>query len=662
MEGTANEREITDLLGVNNCILFNSRNIIERSTGLCKVHSRIPLSKLLLYRINPDLFVGIIFLTELFYHVTLLPAPLFSMTDEAGNIQVISDSLCSFLGIQEPMNALGKREEEYIKKDHHKFTSTEKASPALHETSLESVNFRGETVFYKYNGDLPDWPSEFKVEITFHSNDNSMPNMLLWASEWEEGDLHDGYHPDGKGIHFSRIRSGKQYRYFIKENGKLLHYVNSNEYLQGTPIKVSIEMQNGNIIFTENDFRIGVWEIPSWAFQNAGKRLYLFLRSNEQAKLQNIKIGYREMDSGKWKGRTSVETGRAKVGTTEYSLLYSSAMEVVSGNIFTLHLFNDITELHRAISADESEIIRNIKKDAEAVAVSDLSVLIEGETGTGKEVLARAIHDLSKRKDGPFIKVDCSVLPENMVESELFGHMKGAFTGAISDYTGKLEQAQNGTLFIDEISNLSLRTQAKLLGFLQDYKFQRVGGTKTISLDIRIICAANIPLEDLIKSGKFRDDLYYRVNQYRFALPPLRKRKENIPEFAEQFIREANTKYNRFVQGITPEAYRKIFAYDWPGNIRELKNTVMRGVLFCKSAHIKPVDISFGSASANTEFKDTTNSLSKIKRKSRSSLKIPKEKVENLYRQHNRNITEIARTLDLSRPSVYKLLREYSIS
>ncbi|HEV2765186.1 MAG TPA: sigma-54 dependent transcriptional regulator [Pyrinomonadaceae bacterium] len=226
-----------------------------------------------------------------------------------------------------------------------------------------------------------------------------------------------------------------------------------------------------------------------------------------------------------------------------------------------------------------SPAIQNILKQARAVADTNVTILLAGENGTGKEVVARAIHEESARALKPFVAVSCAALPETLIESELFGHEKGAFTGATSARKGRFELADGGTLFLDEIGELSPAVQVKLLRVLQERAFERVGGTKTVTVDIRLIAASNRDLEDEVESGKFRRDLFYRLNVVPLRLPPLRERREDIPVLAAHFAAKAAEKHNRPQAELDPALVEALQEYDWPGNVRELENLVERLVV-----------------------------------------------------------------------------------
>jgi len=230
--------------------------------------------------------------------------------------------------------------------------------------------------------------------------------------------------------------------------------------------------------------------------------------------------------------------------------------------------------------------MQEIYKVIGQVAPSDVTVLLRGESGTGKELMARAIYQHSLRSNQLFLPINCAAIPDTLLESELFGHEKGAFTGASSRRIGKLEQCQGGTIFLDEIGDMSLSTQAKLLRILQEKSFERLGGRETIRVDIRFIVATNKDLEEAIPEGEFREDLYYRLNVVSIKIPPLRERKEDIPALVSYFLKKFNRESKRKIVGITPAAMEKITSYGWPGNVRQLENVLKRAMLLCQGEWI----------------------------------------------------------------------------
>ena len=228
--------------------------------------------------------------------------------------------------------------------------------------------------------------------------------------------------------------------------------------------------------------------------------------------------------------------------------------------------------------------MQDVYKVIERVANSNATILIRGESGTGKELVARAIHFNSPRSAKPFIAVSCAALPETLLESELFGHEKGAFTGAVGQKAGRFELANQGTLFLDEIAEVSLAMQVKLLRVLQERKFERVGGTKTLSMDVRMIAATNRDLEDAVAAAEFREDLYYRLQVIQVYLPPLRDRKEDIPPLVEHFVEKFNKQNGREIKFVSSDCMELLMRYGWPGNIRELENAIERGVVLADPA------------------------------------------------------------------------------
>lgn len=238
-----------------------------------------------------------------------------------------------------------------------------------------------------------------------------------------------------------------------------------------------------------------------------------------------------------------------------------------------------------------SRVMESVLEGALQVADSQATVLLRGESGTGKELIASAIHYASPRADKSLIKVACAALPENLLESELFGYERGAFTGAIERKIGRFELANGGTIFLDEIGDLSLATQVKLLRVLQEKEFERLGGTQTIKVDVRVICATHRNLEEMVKEGKFREDLFYRINVFPIQIPPLRERKEDIPLLVDHFIQKYSKENKKKIRGINRAALDILMAYDFPGNVRELENVIERAVVICHRDLISPRDL-----------------------------------------------------------------------
>jgi putative PEP-CTERM system response regulator len=241
----------------------------------------------------------------------------------------------------------------------------------------------------------------------------------------------------------------------------------------------------------------------------------------------------------------------------------------------------------------KSKVMKEIFKIVRQIADSKSTVLIMGESGTGKELISRAIHYKSNRKDYPFVTINCAAIPETLIESELFGHEKGAFTNAIEKKLGRFETAHQGTLFLDEIGELSLSTQAKILRFLEEKEFNRVGGSKTIKVDVRLITATNKDLNQLLKKEVFREDLYYRINVVPIVIPPLRERREDVPLLLDHFIKYFNFENNKNVKGFSGEAFEMMMNYEWPGNVRELENLIERVIALTHNEYIQANELPF---------------------------------------------------------------------
>ena len=313
---------------------------------------------------------------------------------------------------------------------------------------------------------------------------------------------------------------------------------------------------------------------------------------------------------------------------------------------------------------DSSPPIISITKMIAQVAKSTATILISGESGTGKELVAKAIHYHSNRKNKPFITVNCTAMPEQIIESELFGHVKGSFTGAWKDKRGIVEEADHGTLFLDEIGALNMAMQAKLLRLLQEGEYKPVGGLTTQQADIRFVAATNQDLKKLIEAKQFREDLYYRLNVINLHLPPLRDRKENIPILAYHFLEKFNSLNNKKIGGIDPEAISALMSKSWPGNIRELENCIERGVILCQSDTIKISDILPQEPVAHTSpLFDYNIYTLPFKEAKEMVIKAFHNKYINWVLQQNKgNISRAAEQAELQRQYLHRLIKEENIN
>ncbi len=302
-----------------------------------------------------------------------------------------------------------------------------------------------------------------------------------------------------------------------------------------------------------------------------------------------------------------------------------------------------------------SEPMLRVLETVSQVAPSEATVLISGESGTGKEMIAGAIHHNSERKDGPFVKINCAALTETLLESELFGHEKGAFTGAHRRKEGRFRQAHGGSLFLDEISETSPAMQVKLLRVLQEREITRVGGEDVIPVDVRLIAATNRDLLQAIQSGRFREDLYYRLNVVSIRMPPLRERREDIPLLAQQFLERFAEANGKDIQGLTPQAMDRLLRHDWPGNVRELMNAMERAVVLSRGAVLDAGDISAPPGPPGEDVLSSESDPSKG-----SSLEaLERAAILNTLEETGGNKSEAARRLGITRKTLHKRLKKY---
>lgn len=296
----------------------------------------------------------------------------------------------------------------------------------------------------------------------------------------------------------------------------------------------------------------------------------------------------------------------------------------------------------------ETPAMGEIRRSVDKIAPTDATVLITGENGTGKDVLSREIHAASSRKNRPLVCVDAGAITETLFESELFGHVKGAFTDAHADHMGKFEQANGGTLFLDEIGNIPLHLQAKLLRVLQNRTVTRVGSEKEIAIDIRLICATNMDLEEMVAEGRFREDLYYRINTVQMHLPALRERTADILPLAELFLKKYATKYRRPVESIAADAAQRLVSHSWSGNIRELQNVIEKAVILSEGKILKLKDLSLGKPAKTIAPAQT---LEETEEKT----------IREALARCNGNLSLVAKELGISRPTLYSKLKKYDI-
>jgi len=335
---------------------------------------------------------------------------------------------------------------------------------------------------------------------------------------------------------------------------------------------------------------------------------------------------------------------------------------VIKKALRTRHLSDEVASLKKQLAEQtaikqtvvgESPQMQHILKQVQIIAPTNMTVIIQGKSGTGKELIAKMIHHVSPRKDQPFLAIDCGAIPETLVESELFGHEKGAFTGADTQQKGKFEEADGGTLFLDEITNLPKAAQVKLLRVVQERQLQRIGGRKHIKIDVRIIVATNIEIATAVKQGIFREDLFHRLNEFAISLPPLRERREDILVLAKHFLDEANQEFGKHIKGFSSETVQLMLEYPWTGNVRELRNEIRNAALLTESESIRP-----GHLSAHLIEPQDTNTFPNMFEENMSfedlTRKFERSLIIRALQKASGNKVKAAKILQINRKQLYR--------
>jgi len=388
--------------------------------------------------------------------------------------------------------------------------------------------------------------------------------------------------------------------------------------------------------------------------------------------LQRIREAYPEQLVIMMSGHGTIETAVKATKFGAYDFIEKPlSLEKVLLSVHNAMKIGQLVEENRSLKAKlakeyemigDSPVIRHLKNQIAIAGPTSGWVLITGENGTGKELVARAIHHLSQRQGKPFIEVNCAAIPEELIESELFGHEKGAFTGATTQRKGKFDLAHEGTLFLDEIGDMSLKTQAKVLRILQERKFERVGGSRTIEVDVRVIAATNKDLDEEIRSGNFREDLYYRLNVLPFHVPPLRERSEDVPKLAHHFLDFFCRKESRETKTLSPEAVVALINYPWPGNVRELKNIIERLAIMTPDniiteRHLPAVIAAKRQPSTRSSSVPTAESF---------TFKEAREEFEKNYliqklEENDWNISRTAEVIEIERSNLHRKIKSFGI-
>jgi len=445
----------------------------------------------------------------------------------------------------------------------------------------------------------------------------------------------------------------------------------------GFSIQTAVKVKEAQQLFSNTKFDLIIadfrlpdgtgMELLQWA-KSAYPQIQVILITH----YSDIRIAIKAMKLGAFEYITKPINPDELLATVKESLT-TKAPEVNSEDVPSPALGNHTMSAAKSdYVVGKSEEADKLEKHIKLVAPTDLSVLVLGDTGTGKEFISRRIHDLSPRKDGPFIAIDCGALPKELAGSELFGHVKGAFTGALDNKTGHFEMANSGTIFLDEIGNLSYEVQIQLLRAIQERTIRKIGGNKEIQIDVRIIAATNDNLLQQAGDGQFREDLYHRLNEFTLNAIPLRRRKDDLEDFADQFLAESNERLNKSVKGFSSEVWEIFLAYDWPGNLRELRNIIKRAVLLTSGPLVEkealPPDLyepssTIGSSSSlgGSSMMTMKNELPSPKDYKSQWVEQEKELIQKVLMDTKFNKSKTARILNMDRKTLYSKMEKYGL-
>jgi DNA-binding NtrC family response regulator len=644
--------------------LFPSKNRFEAFDLFYNFHTDLPFSMIRLSKKKGRDLTGSVFLTELGRRapsLIFLSVSPFIMLDAQGRIRCVNNAFMKLFSGKKHDAArfIGKPVTGFL--DENPLDRISALAPDEPERTWKTVaglkagqyNLSQEGLL-ELPGKVNAVEHDYRISVTLDAGKTGLPLFVL-----NGGPKDVGMFPDFDGYLLGPDPEGKKLR--VKKKGAAVFQAPVSLPSMDKPVTVEAQKAGNRLSYFVNSECLLTFNDTD-PVEGAESRPYLFFRKPGRVSINRLNV--------------SVSPARPAAAPKELMLLNSAGgacflhqlvdeITLAGNTLYYGFILQDVSPLARerdrfrtiAESREtdaggmigNSSAFKSIREKARVAAASGITVLVEGETGTGKELLARYIHAHSPFRDGPFIKVDCSTLPESLMESELFGHERGAFTGAAAARMGRLEAADRGTLFLDEIGNLSLLVQAKLLSFLQDFELVRLGGNRRIKVRTRIIAALNKPLLDLVRTGLFREDLYYRLNVVGLKLSPLRERKEDIPALCEHFLKKFGRK------NISSGAYEQIMDYPWPGNVRELENALRQAALFCEGETIEPGHLKLSVAGKGAPV-ITENEVPKgIARALRT------EHVRYLMEKHHGIIAHAAKEAGVPRATFYRKLRKFNI-
>jgi transcriptional regulator with PAS, ATPase and Fis domain len=672
---------------------YPSTNKFENYETFLNWYSVLPYSRLFLSR-HPDLgFFGIIrFSTISDITIPYHAMPLVIMNFE-GIIHGVNGAFIQLFAGQNRQSPdfIGQQAENFMHPvpcramigtpDEFKGLLTEKWKDTVHikspEQAWQRVADEKEKNILPLGKPVDTTSRDIRISARFMTESGEAPNFIINGIK-----DYASFFPDYIGYLIGSQYEKKAVQ--LKKEGIVIHRIPLQSSLGRDYHTIDCIMQ-GNLMayFLDNVLVLGYKDPAPMVSRESYQ--YLYCRPGKRVRLSQVSISTAPRLTNLNQGFNEVTFLTDKENTHEFQTVLYERLDI-DGKLFYAFIFHDISFLkkniallHRArenvardrdkykalalgnepdqgIFIGDNPDILKIKKNAKTAAQSNATVLIEGPTGTGKEVLAQYIHANSPFSKGPFVKVDCSTLAGSLLESELFGVEKGAFTGAVESRAGKLEAARDGTLFLDELANLNAGTQAKLLNFLQEFTLERLGSTKKISVNTRVIAATNIPLKALIDQGRFRADLYFRLSTILFTLPPLRERRDDITRLCTFFLKTYNEKFERAVKGFSAKGFQKLMAHDWPGNVRELENVVQKAVLYCEKDVIEEDQLNLAQAMPIESQKQE-----KIKIPKGDSRGFTRDHIIELLRQNNYILKRAARAGRISRSTLYRKIKKYGI-
>jgi len=678
---------------------FSSKNVLESEDLAPHFITTLPLSNLHLIPLDRDYFAGVISFPEIADHILATDSKLTILCDDESKIIGYNVHFANILNLKTPDRFLNKPLSSLLKFNRPLFPQTQDPfeskkpvtagkwdytsghfpfEPTLpgqtqflkRENSIRWDNSEGRSTQYaRWSGKIPCDNHHVDLELQFCSPDGDFPQWVMRGV-----DFGANRSPDIFG--YSLSQSSRHVLYF-KKNTEPVSFQPPPPLTPGKTYRLTVQKRFDHFRVALNGSMLFQWQDGFPTLYKTQDLFYLFLKGGQRVDLVSFK--FRSTPYTRNEFEKAIPPLRARFEKDDQSPEYNVSFfqrtlsAGLNQNIVRYHL-EDISDLRDSIIHLQQErdalanrvhqeqtfvgvspSIQGIRSDLDRVAQSNLSLLIEGETGTGKEVLARTLHRQSPRAKKPFIKIDCMTIPKNLFESELFGYEAGAFTGAGESRPGRFELAKGGTIFLDEIGNIPLETQGKLLNVLQDRQVQRLGGTDTIPLDFRLVAATNASLQTLMAAGQFREDFFYRLNQFHFNLPPLRARTEDIPLLAEHFLKEANTAYFKKFSGFSKPALKKLVQAPFPGNVRELRNAVMRAVVMSTGEVIKSEAIALQAAKKNTG--GNGKGVGGFREKSR----ITRQRLISALRKNRGNVRRTAKNLGLSRNFIYLLAERLSV-